>query len=264
MRSSRSSSSATMIFFIVAIMAVGVYLARSYFPKSTSEIVSNSDDTNEENIEEAIKGVIKNNPQLIVDAFNEAQAKSNLEAAEKTKAFLTSKKDELENAKSSPYSGDEKGDITIVEFFDYRCGYCKTVNKTVQELLSHDKKIKFIYKELPILGEESVFAAKVALAVYHIDNSKYSMFHNQLMQTANIDKPSIDKIVSSLGISAEVLKATMEKPAVTEELNRIQQLALQAGIRGTPAFVIEGELLTGAVDINSFKSKIETLRNNKK
>jgi protein-disulfide isomerase len=252
-----------MVLFIIILIGVALYAARDYLPINLSEAASLTDPGKEE-LENTIKDVIQNNPEMIVNAFKAAQEKSSAEAASKSKLALASKKQEIESVLSSPYSGNPKGDVTIVEFFDYRCGYCKTVNKTVQELLVQDKNIKILYKELPILGEASLMASKAALAVYHIDNSKYFDYHNQLMQIQNVDKEAIEKVAVNVGISVDTLKAAMEKPLIKEELDRIQNLAQQVGISGTPAFVIDGELIPGAIDLASFKAKIEEVRKKKK
>jgi protein-disulfide isomerase len=135
----------------------------------------------------------------------------------------------------------------IVEFFDYRCGYCRHSAPDIFALLRDDPKDRFIYKEFPILGPGSVVAARAALAAR--EQGLYQSFHEALM-TADIDfsEDSIMRLAEQVGLDVDRLKAEMENPKIRTHIEETYKLAEALGIRATPAFIIGGELVPGAVD----------------
>jgi protein-disulfide isomerase len=259
-RNKKSTSSVVMFCLLTAILGLFVYSVKDFFLEGSANAASG---LNKAQVEEVVKEVIKNNPELIMDSLRAAQEKSMKDSQDKAQAAIVSHKAEIENAKSSPVAGNVNGDVTIVEFFDYRCGYCKTANKTVQELLQSDKNIKFIYKQLPVLGEDSAYAAKAALTVYHLDKQKFFPFHDKLMQTTQINKEAIAKLVVEVGIDLAKFNATIDKPAIKEELEKTKELAQKINVNGTPAFVINGKFVGGAIDLHAFKNIIEEVRKKK-
>ncbi|MGH6660227.1 MAG: thioredoxin domain-containing protein, partial [Rhodospirillales bacterium] len=128
-------------------------------------------------IEDVVREFILKNPEIIVEAVKNLQEREKQESNERLKVNMVAKRAELLNDPDTPVGGNPKGDVTIVEFFDYRCGYCKRVMPALQEVLKTDKNVRFVFKEFPILGPESVTASKVALAAWFIDKGKYEAVH---------------------------------------------------------------------------------------
>lgn len=241
-----------MLFITIYLLK---YLAPEKFNKYTGGVLS----VNENEIRNIVKDVIKENPELIVSSFENMQIKK----AQEAKVKLGERKGDIENSDKLPFIGNPDAKITITKFFDYACGYCKRADKTMEQLVAEDKDIKVIYRELPILGTNSLNASKAALAIYNINSAKYNQFHKELMNVKNIDMQVINKIATNLGVPANKLASEMNKQQVIDSINVNQKLAHDIGVHGTPAFIINGELIAGAIDIQAFKQKINTIKNNK-
>ncbi len=258
---SRNRSSKGMMIILALTLGVVIYSVKSFFFYEMA--IASGNNMNKEQIELIVKEYLQNNPELIADSLKAAHEKTMKESEEKAKVAISSRKKEIESTKTSPFEGKNDADVVIVEFFDYRCGYCKTANKTVNQLVSEDKNLKVIFKQYPILGEDSYLAAKSALAIFEMDAKKYVTFHNKLMEIKQINKESINNLVKELGFDFAMFEQTMTKKSIEEELTRIRDLAKDVNINGTPAFIINGELIPGALDLDNFKAKIAEIRKNK-
>ena len=172
---------------------------------------------------------------------------------------MTSRKDDLYNHPMTPVTGNPKGDVTIVEFFDYQCGYCKRAMQTVLEVQKEDPHVRIAWKELPILGPASEFAARAAMAAKRQD--KYLDFHVAVMGNRGPLTPdTVFQLAGKAGISVDRLKRDMEDPAIDKYLRDTLLLAQQLGITGTPGFVIGGKLVPGAIDKDQIKQLIAEAR----
>ena len=146
----------------------------------------------------------------------------------------------------SPVSGNPKGDVTLVEFFDYQCGYCKQSLKPVRDLLETDRQLRVVWKEFPILGPVSRFAARVAMASKK--QGRYLEFHGAVMGSrGKLTEDRVMAIAGSVGLDIQRLRRDMEDPAIENYLDETIRLARVLGIRGTPAFVIGDTLVPGVV-----------------
>lgn len=261
LRTRRSNNSSFKIILLISLVAAIVYFFRDHLkaePKTTTEHTTS---LTKEEVISIVKETIKEDPSFIYSALQDYQKKQYQDMESKSKEAITSKKNEIENSKTSPFIGNKEGSIVITGFFDVNCGYCKKAFKVVLDLIAEDKDIKFVYKELPILGPNSVYASKAALAVHLIDPSKFALFHTKLMEAPGTpDEEKVNNIVQELGIDANTLSENIAKMEVQHELEEVRQLAEQIGVHGTPAFVIEGELLPGFVDLPQFKSKINEIK----
>lgn len=204
-------------------------------------------------IEEIVKQYIMDHPDVVVDSVRQMQAREQAKQKERSKDALTTKKQDLLADPSSPASKpDAPGEITMVEFFDYRCGYCKKVFPTLQKLQADNKNIRIVFKEFPILGPDSTTASRAALAA--AKQGAYLKFHDALM--GNAAPPTMERIqqvAKDLGLDVERLKKDMQSPEIEAIINRNQQLAQTLGIEATPSFVIGNELVPGALDEAGFK-----------
>ncbi len=156
---------------------------------------------------------------------------------------------------------EAEADVTLVEFFDYRCGYCKRSLETVLALAETDPKLRVVMKEFPILGPESIAATRVSLAAYRTDPAPYRDFHAALMRhRGGYDKEALLQIAAEAGYDPAAVAANMEDEAISKQIRNSYEIAEALGIRGTPAFVVGDRVIPGAVSADSLRDAIETTR----
>lgn len=241
-----------MFLLLLAVVAITSFGVLKDFGKNTP--------TNKEAVEKIVAEYIQNNPQLVIDSVTKHQQHAAEEEEKKAQTSIKNKISEIENNPTSPVVGNLKGDVVIVEFFDYSCGYCKKVLPTVAKLVEEDKNIKAVFKELPILGPNSELTAKAALAVYEITPDKYFEFHKKVMGGHVGGQDGINSIAKDLGLDAAAIQTKMKSAEIEKIITSNRELASTIGIRGTPAFIIDGELVPGAVDYETFKALVSKAR----
>lgn len=209
-----------------------------------------------------VKDIILNDPDIVMQAIQKLREKQAMEAKQKAAEALTKHRDELFNDANSPGIGDAKtADVTLVEFFDYHCGYCKHMLPDLAKLAKEDKKLRIVFREFPILGEDSVTAARAALAVHRVAKDKYFDFHSALMkQQGKFDEKTLLDIAKKVGVNADKVKAEMAKPEVAAMIEKNRELAESLGIRGTPAIIVGNEFMPGAMSYDDMKKAIEAAR----
>lgn len=213
-------------------------------------------------IERIVRDYLLKNPEVILEAIENLEKKRAENAQGAAKAAIAERRAELIDDPDSPIAGNPNGDIAIVEFFDYRCPYCKQVVPTLAQLLKEDPKLRLVHKELPILGPDSVVATRAALAARK--QNKYHPMHAALMRTRALDEASILKLAAELGLDTARLKADMQSPETDEIIERNRRLARALNITGTPAFIIGDALVPGAIDLRALKSLVAEARAAKK
>jgi protein-disulfide isomerase len=212
-------------------------------------------------VREIVREYLMENPEVLIEALRAYEARMAEDQQKQQQAVLAQRKDQLERDPTSPVAGAPDGDVTLVEFSDYRCGYCKKVFPAVHDLLKADGKIRFVIKELPILGPESVVAARAALAVWRSAPAKYIAFHTALMTArGNLDEPRILEIAAEVGIDSKALMTAMRDPEIAAILGKNRELAQALNINGTPAFVIGGRLIPGAVEADTLRQLVAAAR----
>ncbi len=211
-------------------------------------------------IENIFKEYLIANPEVLGEALYELELRSIAAKQETSKKSIADNASVLYKSKLSYVAGNRQGDVTVVEFFDYNCGYCKRSFKDVLSILETDKNLRFIAKEFPILGPGSIFASKAAIASKA--QGKYWDFHIEMMRTrGKLDEARVMGIAASLGLDTEKLRKDMDKPVVVTEIKETYDLAERLDIKGTPAFVVDDELLRGAVGHQTLKEQIAAVRN---
>ena len=213
-------------------------------------------------VEEVVAKWIEANPQAIINSVQNMQKKMMEEQTKNAQKNIGQKTSELFNDANSPQFAPEGYDVSVVEFYDYACGYCKKAQTIVDELLKSDNKVRVIYKDFPILGEASQEMSKVSVAVNMIAPNSFRKFHDALMKTNERGKPAALKAAKSAGIDSKKLDETLKtkKSEIEKILQDNVALGSSIGINGTPAFVIGEELIPGAMELASFKEKINALR----
>jgi protein-disulfide isomerase len=213
--------------------------------------------------EDAIRAIVRDylmkNPEVIIEALQAYEAKQKQDLASTQTSTIRQRQAEIFNDPQTPASGAANADVTVVEFFDYRCQYCKQVAGTMAQLMRADPKVRIVYKELPILGPDSVVAARAALAANM--QGQYHKMHTALMnRRGTLDEPTVLAIAGELGLDAARLKSDMNKPEIAATIERNRALARDLGIRGTPAFVIGEQIIPGAIDIETMRSVVARAR----
>ncbi len=198
-------------------------------------------------IKKMIGAYIRENPQEIIDS---------LDAYEK--AAMRAKRDGLVS-EGVPMAGNPNGDVTVIEFFDYNCGYCRKAFNTLNELIRADDEVRVVFREFPILSPESVAAAKWALAANK--QGKYFEFHNKLMKTSGrINEAAALAAAKAVGLDLDRALADLESKEVLDHIDQTREIAKAMDIGGTPAFVIGDELIPGAVDLSTMQQIIAEIR----
>lgn len=214
-----------------------------------------------EELGEFIREYLIQNPEIIVEAIDELRRRQAVQTQARVGDAIAAMSDEIFASESSPVGGNPEGDVTLVEFFDYNCPYCRAVKPTVFELLESDGNLRFVYKEFPILGESSVFAAKVALAAARQGLDLYEALHIGLLEAkGRLTEESILATAEEVGLDVARLRSDMEDPAIQDEIDRNIALAQRLGITGTPAFVVGKQVLPGVQSADVLKQAIRQAR----
>jgi protein-disulfide isomerase len=213
-------------------------------------------------IEGLIRDFLVNHPDVLVDAIQAADDKLKRDAKNKASKALAEHHAEVFNDPQSPIAGNPQGDITLVEFFDYRCPYCKQVQPGIEKLLREDHQLRVVYKEFPVLGPESDLAARVALAARSQD--KYDAFHNAMMvATGHIDEAVIYKVAASVGLDVDQVKQDVRSPDVDKELKANLDLGKALDLDGTPSFIVGDTIVPGAISAGDLRQLIADARGKK-
>lgn len=230
---------------VMAVIAAGVviaYMDSVTFRRSGGELSP----VERKAIEEVIRDYLLKNPGIIADAMVALRVQQDTEKRARVNDALKKYSADLLQDADSPEAGNPRGDIVVVEFFDYNCGYCKKAAGALAALAARDPNVRIVYKEFAILGPQSVMAAKAALAAQR--QGKYGEFHQGLMAARQLDDPTIKALAVNLGLNYAVLAKDMKDSKLGEQIDRVHQLAGKIGIAGTPAFIVGERLVPGAVD----------------
>ncbi|TGY89604.1 DsbA family protein [Marinicauda algicola] len=201
-----------------------------------------------EEIEQVVREYILENPELIEEALIELQRRAREREQQALFEGVAAAGAELFQDPRDPVAGAEDARLTIVEFFDYKCPYCRVTNDWVETTLAeHGDEVRFVFKEFPVLGPESEQAALAALAVWNTQPDAYLPFHNALMQASRpLPDSRIDDIAAEAGVDVEAMRAAMEDDALQAHIEDVYGLARRIGISGTPFFVVGDEVIAGA------------------
>lgn len=241
-----------LLAFVLVVPVIGIARAPA---------ASASDFTPDQKKEiEAIVGeYLKNHPEVLFEAIQAAEDKVKTDAKDKATQALAAHRQQVYDDPESPVAGNPKGDVTLVEFFDYRCPYCKQVEPSLEKLLGEDRQLRFVYKEFPVLGPDSEVAARVALAARR--QGKYDAFHRAMMgATGHIDQTGIFKVAASVGLDVDRAKRDMASPEVDKELKANLDLGKTLDLDGTPSFIIGNTIVPGAISASEIKQLIADAR----
>ncbi len=210
---------------------------------------------------EFIADYLRQNPEILIEVSEILRARQ-LALEEEAKAFaLQAHRDQIERHPMTPVSGNADGDVTLVEFFDYNCGFCKRVFAYIPELSKEDPNLRVVWKEFPILGPVSRYAAKAAMAAHR--QGKYMELHTALMGGGRlVSEEQVIKAAERAGLDTVQLQKDMQDPAIDAYLEETIELAGALGINGTPGFVVGDQVIAGAISKEAMQQAIDLARKN--
>jgi protein-disulfide isomerase len=245
-----------MIRFAPLLAAAAIALAAPASAQSFSEPQRGE-------IEKIIKDYLIKHPEVLQQAMAELEKKQALAEAEKARSAIKVHSEAIFNSPRQVTLGNPQGDVTFVEFFDYNCGYCKRALTDMMELMGKDPKLKVVLKEFPVLGANSTEAAKIAVAVRMQDKTgkKYLEFHQKLlMGRGQIDKARAMAVAKEVGLDMARLEKDLKSDEIDATLAESMKLAEALGLNGTPSYVINNDVVIGAVGVAALGQKIQAAR----
>lgn len=209
--------------------------------------------------ESQLRAYLLANPEVLIESVNGLQARRQAAEENELTAVISQRHDEIFNDPGSPVGANPTGDAILVEFFDYNCPYCRQATPMLDSLEQEDKGLRLVFKEYPILGPGSVFAARAALASQK--QGKYLAFHKAMMtHQGRITETSSLEVAATVGLDLEQLQQDMKDPAIDEIIKRNIALAQALRISGTPSFVVGKEIVRGLTDAVSLKRLVASAR----
>lgn len=231
------------VFAFIAATATGATLGM----QSTGNVGANDKAA----IEQIVHDYILEHPEIIPQAVEKLQAK-------RVASSIDSSRQTIETPYAGAWEGAPKGDVTVVEFFDYACVYCRASLPDLARLVGEDKGLKIVYRELPILSDESVDAAKVSLLA--AEKNQYMLYHRALYAAGKVTHDTILAAAAKVGIDAKAAQAAIANNTYNAEIQSNIALAQKLQATGTPTFVIGNQVLNGAVGYNALKAAVTAAR----
>lgn len=208
-----------------------------------------------EQLEKVVRQYILDHPEVLLESLRLFKERAENERREKMRAQVAERWQDL-------YGADARKDseiVTVTEFFDYRCGYCRKVAGTVEQIAEFPG-VRVVYKDLPILGPDSVTAAKAAIAVRLQGDAAHAALHQRLLKAETLTPEAIGKIATELKLDSEKLLKDMESPEVLATIRRNSELAEAVGIQATPAFAVGKTVVAGALGLSDLQALVESTR----
>jgi len=212
-------------------------------------------------VEKIIRDYLMKHPEIVNEAMEAHRRNEAAKEEESIRQTIAARRNEIRHDPDTVVGGNPNGDVTVVEFFDYRCGVCKRVHPIVEELLRRDGKIRLVLKEWPILGPQSVYASRAAIASRKQGDKKYLDFHNRMMAARTSFTPdAVLKLAASAGLDPAQLKRDMGAPEIDRIIQRNYELAQALRLNGTPSFMIDDSLVRGARDLDTMLKMVRDAR----
>lgn len=246
----------TRSFLASTALAIGLALpAHAFDPSAMS-------DADKAAFGEAVRAYLLENPEVLMEAIGVLEQRQQQEAMENDLALLETNRDEIMNDPNSWVGGNLEGDITLVEFVDYRCGYCRKAHDEVAELVASDGNIRFVLKEFPILGEESVISSRFAIATRLVAGDEaYKKMHDALIALrGNATAENLTTLANDLGLDGAAIAARADAAEVTAIIDANHALASRLQINGTPTFVIDKTMVRGYVPLDGMRQIVDGQR----
>ncbi len=224
--------------------------------------LSNMTDAERAAFRDEVRAYLLENPEVLMEAIAVLEERQNNQQVQNDRELVAANADELFKDENAWVGGNPEGDVTIVEFMDYRCSFCRKAHPEVEALIAGDPNIRLIVKEYPILGPESVAASRFAMAVRNVEGDEaYKKAHDALITLRGaMTEESFRRVSDDLGLDTDAVIAEMANPLIETEIQRNYRLAERMQISGTPSFVFESELVRGYVPLDTMQAIVAELR----
>lgn len=248
------------ILFNVAVAAatatVTSYLVLRYVPLG-------AESADRARIEKTVRDYLTKNPEVLVEMTNELDKRQAAEQEAQQKKAISENADAIFRSPVAYVAGNPSGDVNVVEFFDYNCGYCRRSLPDVVKLIKDDGKVRLVLKELPILSDDSAAAAKLALAS-NKQGKYFEMYQKLFSEPGKADKEKALRVAKELGLDVDHLQKDAEDPEIQKSLDQAKDLAQKLNLQGTPLFLIGDRVIAGAPDdlYDQLKAKVAEVRKN--
>ena len=256
------------LYGILAVLVCGGSLALGYFagssrtqtPAEPMVITAEAPSTDKAAIEAIIHDYLLKNPEIITEVQTALQTKQETESKLTQAKFIAEAGSTLFRSADDAIIGNPKGDVTVVEFFDYNCGYCRRALSDMDALVQADPQVRFVLKELPILGPDSVQAHFIAQSFRKMMPEKYGDFHRALLNSGHADEASAIALAVSLGADEAKLREGAKDPSISSIFEENNRLAGGLNITGTPSYVIKDFIVPGAMGLDTLMEKVANVR----
>ncbi len=234
--------------------------------KGADQVSSNIEQMSKDNVENIVKEYLIENPDLIVSALENLQKKKLEESSVQANKYLKENLFDIENAGTPPSVGAADSDINTVLFYDYNCNYCKQAHQEIKKVIKDDSKVKFILRPIPILGEESLYAAQVAISLAKISPQNFEQMHDMMMDMKPVNEASVKEMLMKFDIEYKLLENEINSFAVKSAIDKNFDFAKNIGLKGAPSQIIKGNFVHGMIDADKYKmifSEIRKMGNDK-
>ncbi|QWB86594.1 hypothetical protein JRD95_00647 [Rickettsia parkeri] len=253
-----------LVIFIVIIGVLFVFKTmKTYSTNPVSVEVKQSEDARkceEERVQEIIKDYLLKTPEIIIESIEGLQKRKVQENETKVNNYIN--KLSIEDSTSFPVIGNKDGDVTIIAFYDYNCSYCKKGDVSINELLQNDPKVKVVLRPLPILGDVSEYLARIVLAVYKVNPSKFKAVHDELIKIRDVSKESIKELLTENGLNATDIEEIADSNEIKDLITQNMKIARSLRIQGVPAYIIDSKLIPGLIDFPQLLNIVKEIRGN--
>lgn len=242
---------------LMSLSAVALFASLAFSQPAAAAM----DEAQKKEMGDFIKDYLISHPELMLDVQAALEKKQAEQQADQSNKVISENKAAIFDSTSDVNIGNAKGDVTVVEFFDYNCGYCRHALSDTDTLLKNDKNIRYVLKEFPILGPDSVAASKVSDAFRKLAPDKYPQFSHALLSSdGRATEDTAIEIAGNYGVKEDALRKEMAASPNTDTIKATYQLATDLGVTGTPAYVIGNEAVSGAIGLDALKEKVANVR----
>jgi len=242
------------------VLLVFVLTFNAFFCKA--DVLSNLSELDRTLLQKEIRTYLLSHPEIIMEALKSLEDKNSASNADLDKTLIQANYEAIFEDDSSWQGGNLNGDITIVEFIDYRCGYCRKAHNEIKKLINLDQNIRIIIKEYPILGRESNILSRLAVSVLQLYGpKKYQLIHNEFITNKiNLSEANIKNLLERMDLDSTEILNHINSKEVTDHLIRTRELGKKLKINGTPTFILEDTMIRGYVEFDYLAAEIERIR----
>lgn len=226
---------------------------------ATATVPATAEELDRQDVEAIVKDYLLKHPEVVRAALQELERREAEKATARQREMLSERREELNAAGTTLVAGNPDGDVTLVEFFDYNCSFCKRAHADLEALIEADDNVRVVFKEWPFLSAESLAAAKVSLAV--AKQGRYIDFHTALLTGKGmVDENRALQVAEAMGYDMDKVRADMDDPEILSQLEKNMILADAIGVTGTPAYVAGDQLILGAQGLAALQAAVEKAR----